>query len=160
MIKLLLRIGLIALPIFYMMLIWVQSANFNPGELEYMWDEMFNPNVILFIGAMLELAHLIEFGILYFLIILAFLSSGKLTTAKEVFAIIVSVLFAASDEIHQYFVPYRSFSIFDMVKNTIGIWVVWYLVRRGYYSNKPTRIGSLLRGITTFSKRDKTNVDI
>ncbi|WP_246943844.1 VanZ family protein [Bacillus pinisoli] len=150
MIKFITRLMLTILPILYIILIWHQSANFNPSLYEHYWT---NSYIFLIFGATLELAHLIEFGILYFLIILAFLSFGKLTTTKEIFALVFSLLYAASDEIHQYFVPYRSFSIIDMVKNTIGIWVVWYLVRRRYYSQKPTKFGNFLRGITTFSKK-------
>ncbi|WP_456277328.1 VanZ family protein [Bacillus sp. AK128] len=151
--KYILRFILLLVPIVYMAFIWYQSAKFNPSLYEHYWT---NSYIFLIFGATLELAHLIEFGILYFLIIIAFLSFGRLTTKKEIFALVVSLVFAASDEIHQYFVPYRSFSIFDMVKNTIGVWVVWFLIRRRYYSQKPSRIGNFLRGIT----KDKSNINL
>lgn len=147
MIRIVLRLLLILLPIMYMTWIWYQSATFNPSQYEHYWT---NSYIFLLFGAALELAHLIEFGILYLLIIVVFLSFGNLTRNKEIIAIVLSLLFAASDEIHQYFVPYRSFSLIDMIKNTIGIWGVWFLVRRRYYSQKPTKLGNFLRNITNF----------
>ncbi len=143
----------------YLSFIWLQSSYFNPSKLEYLSKEI-SYKVYVMIGATLELAHLIEFGILYFMIISVSLTFGRLTLKKEVIALAISLMYAAIDEIHQYYVPYRSFSAIDMVKNTIGVWVIWYLVRRKYYSNKQTRIGSFLKGITNISRRNKSNIHL
>ena len=37
------------------------------------------------------------------------------------FSIISATLYGISDEIHQYFVPYRDASIWDVVANTLGV---------------------------------------
>jgi VanZ family protein len=147
------------LPILYMLFIWLQSSNFNPSKLEYLSDE-FSSTVYLLIGGSLEMAHLLEFGILYFLLIVAFLTFGRLSSWKELAALVISISYAFTDEIHQYFVPYRSFSVIDMVKNTIGIWVMWYIVHRKYYKHKQSKFGSFLRGITTNLRRNNSNINV
>lgn len=131
--------------------IWLQSANFNPSSVEYVFDGM-DIRLFLLIGGTLELAHLIEFGILYVLLIAALLTFGPLTNKKEVFAIIIAIIYSFTDEIHQYFVPYRSFSIIDIVKNVVGIWFFWWFIKRTYYKSN-SKIGSLFRRIP--SKREK-----
>lgn len=114
-----------------MILIWLQSSQFNP-EVFYTRVNIADPRVILIVGGSLELLHLIEFGILYFLLIHFLLTFGKLTFSKEITAMILSFLYSVSDEIHQYFVPFRSLSIVDFIKNIIGILIMWILIRYLY----------------------------
>ncbi|QHE59844.1 VanZ family protein [Rossellomorea vietnamensis] len=116
----------------YMILIWYQSSHFNP-EIIYYTGLTLDPRIILFAGLLLESLHLIEFGILYVLIVLFQLSFGNLSRRKEITAIILSFLYSVTDEIHQLFVPFRTSSIGDLVKNVIGILLMWMLVR---YINK------------------------
>ncbi|WP_078545783.1 VanZ family protein [Litchfieldia alkalitelluris] len=132
-------------PIIYMSWIWLQSAKFNPSSIEHVFYDL-DFKVILLIGGTLEFAHLIEFGILYVFLIVAFLTLGPLTKKKEVAALIIAITYSFIDEIHQYYVPYRSFSQIDMVKNLIGIWFFWWLVRRTYY-NRNSKLGAFFRGI-------------
>jgi polysaccharide biosynthesis protein VpsQ len=115
-----------------MVLIWLQSSYFNPEELYYT-SLTLDPLIVLLAGLLLESLHLIEFGILYILIILFQLSFGSLNRRKEVAAIILSFLYSVTDEVHQLFVPFRSFSVGDLIKNFIGILLMWMLVR---YLNK------------------------
>ncbi|MFD2805436.1 VanZ family protein [Litchfieldia salsa] len=104
--------------------------------------------VYLLIGGTLEMAHLIMFGILYLFIVLALLTFGKLTRKKEIYALIIAITYSITDEIHQYYVPYRSFSIIDIVKNLIGIWFFWWLINRSYY-NRDSKIGKVFRRVTS-----------
>ncbi|WP_256988770.1 VanZ family protein [Bacillus sp. EB106-08-02-XG196] len=108
----------------------------------------------------MEFAHLFEFGILYFLIILALLCYGQLSKRKEILAIAISLLYGLSDEIHQIFVPFRSFSIIDLIKNAIGVLAIWYFIHQKYYNKTDSGVGSFLRKITIFFKKEKTNVSI
>lgn len=126
-IRFLLRIA----PLAYMTLIWQQSANFNPetfAEFSY----TINKSLVLIMGVIFELTHLFEFGMLYFLLILAFQSFGEIGKWRNRLAIFISLLYSLLDEIHQIFVPFRSFSIDDLVKDGIGIFVVWLIVRKKY----------------------------
>ncbi len=137
-------------PVFYMIIVWIQSSKFNPSQIEHVFYNL-DYKVILLIGTTLELGHLIQFGILYLLLIAAFLTFGDLTKRKERTALIIAITYSFIDETHQYFVPYRSFSIIDMVKNLIGIWFMWWLVRKTY-SKGESRLGGLFRGITKMSQ--------
>ncbi|MGG1629485.1 VanZ family protein [Rossellomorea sp. NRS-1567] len=111
-----------------MILIWFQSSHFNP-EIIYYTGLTLDPRIILFAGLLLESLHLIEFGILYVLIVLFQLSFGNLNRRKEITAIILSFLYSVTDEIHQLFVPFRTFSVGDLIKNLIGILIMWWLFR-------------------------------
>jgi polysaccharide biosynthesis protein VpsQ len=146
------------LPVFYMYLIWQQTSHFDPESVSSL-KEVLNPYLILAIGAAFELGHLFEFGILYFLLIMSVLSYGHLKKWMEVIIIIISLLYGLVDELHQIFVPFRSFSIFDLIKNAIGVFVVAILIHQKYFNNKSSRFGLFLRNSTHFFKKDKTNVN-
>jgi polysaccharide biosynthesis protein VpsQ len=122
------QISLSLIIVSYMVLIWFQSSHFNPEKLYYT-SQTLHPLIILFAGLLLESLHLIEFGILYMIIILFQLSFGYLSRRKELTAIIISFLYSVTDEVHQLFVPFRSFSVGDLIKNLIGILLMWMLVR-------------------------------
>ncbi|MFB3170673.1 VanZ family protein [Neobacillus sp. 179-C4.2 HS] len=151
------RFLILILPVFYMYLIWQQTSHFDPESVSWL-STVLSDAVILAIGATLELAHLFEFGILYFLVILALLSYGHLSKLKEILAIFISLLYGLTDEIHQLFVPFRSFSIIDLIKNAIGVFAIWIIINKKYYSKKHSRLGSFLSGITKFFKMDSNNV--
>lgn len=146
------------LPIFYMYLIWQQTSHFDPESVSGL-STILNPFVILAIGASLELAHLFEFGILYFLLIVALLSYGHLKKWKEVLVLIFSISYGLMDEIHQLYVPFRSFSIVDLIKNAIGVFVVAILIHKNYFIRKGSRLGLFLRSSTNFFKKDKSKVN-
>ncbi len=78
---------------------------------------------------LLELLHIVEFGILYILLMIFFTSFGPISRLKETISITISILYSVSDEIHQYYVPFRSFAIGDLIKNIIGIIFMWLLFR-------------------------------
>jgi polysaccharide biosynthesis protein VpsQ len=139
------------LPLIYMWLIWLQSSYFNPESiyaLTYTMDE----KVFLLIGMAFELGHLFEFGILYFLSIIMMLSYGILTRRKEWLCYFIAAGYGLIDEVHQIFVPYRSFSLVDLLKNLIGITVVWYIIHRSYFIKRNSPIGRKLKYFTTFVK--------
>ena len=153
------RFSLTLLPILYMLFIWLQSSKFNPSQLEYIYPSI-HPIVFLMIGGTLELAHLIQFGILYLLIIVAFLTYGQLNSNKEKIALTIALLYGIIDEIHQFFVPFRSFSSIDIVKDVIGVLVFWYIIRSKYYHNNQTKLGTFLKGVTKFSTKNKPNIPL
>jgi polysaccharide biosynthesis protein VpsQ len=132
-----------------MWLIWLQSSHFNPEsiyELTYKIDE----RILLIIGLALELGHLFEFGILYFLLTIMIISYGSLTKSKEWLCFFVAASYGLIDEIHQIVVPYRSFSLLDLLKNLIGIIAVWFIVHRSYFVRRNSTFGSKLKQFSIF----------
>ncbi|MFO8018883.1 MAG: VanZ family protein [Promethearchaeia archaeon] len=69
--------------------------------------------------------HIAEYAVFSFL--LAFGLSSKLEYYKIT---IIGILYAFSDEVHQYFVPTRFFDIFDILADGIGvvIGILGYLI--------------------------------
>jgi polysaccharide biosynthesis protein VpsQ len=131
-----------------MWLIWLQSSHFNPEsiyELTYKIDE----RILLMIGMTLELGHLFEFGILYFLLILMILSYGGLTNRKKWMCIFFAASYGLLDEIHQIYVPYRSFSLLDLLKNTLGILVIYYVIHKSYFINRNSSFGRKLKHLSS-----------
>jgi polysaccharide biosynthesis protein VpsQ len=133
MIIILVRVTLVSLPVLYMILIGLQSHYFNPEKALVHFINI-SPVLLSFIGTSFELMHFFEFAFLYLFIILTFLSFGELTEWKEYFAIIISFLFSVSDEIHQYFVPFRSLSVKDLFKNVFGIIIIWRITHIYYFN--------------------------
>ena len=84
--------------------------------------------------AMKKLAHLTVYALLYLLLFRAF-HSTTLNAARPRFkphltAVIIGVLYAISDEIHQLFVPFRTATVRDVLIDTAGILLMYLLVSR------------------------------
>ncbi len=68
--------------------------------------------------------HLVEFGFLGFFLSLGyFLSLKSSLRIKFVFTAASGILLGCLDEIHQYFVPDRSFEVMDMLADSIGVFI-------------------------------------
>ncbi|KPK37983.1 MAG: hypothetical protein AMJ78_10700 [Omnitrophica WOR_2 bacterium SM23_29] len=69
-----------------------------------------------------KLLHAIEYGILSYLLIRAFLGSGaRLTkTSVIILSVILATAYGASDEFHQLFVENRDSSLFDLFFDFLG----------------------------------------
>lgn len=141
------RLFFILLTIGYMSFIWIQSSYFNPESLAG-FSSSLSHSVFLLIGAAFEIAHFFQFGLLYLCIVLVFLSFGKLRTWHEVTAVLIALAYGMVDELHQLYVPFRSFSIGDLLKDTIGIVVFWWVVHRSYFYNEDSKLGRWLRSFT------------
>jgi polysaccharide biosynthesis protein VpsQ len=152
------RFFITLIPFIYMYLIWLQTGHFDPESVSSL-ATVLNSYVILAIGAALELGHLFEFGFLYFLLILALLSYGDMKKWMEVIVIIISISYGVVDEIHQIFVPFRSFSIVDLTKNAIGVLVIAILIHKKYFNSKGSRFGLFMRCSTNFFNKDKSKVN-
>lgn len=142
------------LPIIYMILVWIQSSYFNPEVIEPIASKVSYEMIIIF-GVALELFHFIQFGILYLLWIIAFLTFRDLNPKIEFVVLLFSIGYGVIDEIHQLFVPFRSFSVTDLIKNFIGVWGAWFLVHKKYYYKKHSTVGIILRGISSLSDRNE-----
>jgi VanZ family protein len=124
----LLRGFLWVLPLLYMMMIWRMSS--LPSNA---YVELPDSNVDRFIK---ESLHLVEFAILYLLFVLAAYFNGKLTATTSLIFAVVACLYGLTDEIHQSFVPARSATLIDLVKDVIGVSVAYYFVRKKLLRSK------------------------
>ena len=75
-----------------------------------------------------KFAHLVEYGILGFLFYRA-LRVSRLAKQVFILAIIFSILYALSDEIHQFFVPGRKFDFWDLAADSLGVVLVALYLR-------------------------------
>ena len=115
----------------YMSLIWYLSS--NPS------DAVINTG-FSFDRGLKESLHLVEFGILYLLGVLALLSFDKLHQRSFNLLAGVSALYGLVDEFHQYFVPSRSATVTDLAKDVAGVLLAWYITRIAYL-NPRSRVG-------------------
>jgi len=86
-------------------------------------------------GYVKESMHLIEFAILYLLLVMAAFTTGTFTKTLSILFAVISCLYGAVDEIHQYFVPYRSATWIDLVKDVIGVLTAYYFVNKAHRRN-------------------------
>jgi len=69
--------------------------------------------------------HLIEFIFLYFVCFRAFFNTGVSKDRAYVYAFLIAIFYAATDEIHQRFVPTREGRIRDVIIDAIGGGLGW-----------------------------------
>ncbi|MBM7577927.1 VanZ family protein [Jeotgalibacillus terrae] len=127
-----LKLLITALPLMYMILVWVLSSLPHNAVVDLPSGS--------FDRLLKESLHLIEFGILHFLFILALLIHGKLTVATHTLAAVFAAFYGFVDEIHQAFVPYRSATIIDAVKDIIGVVFVYLAIQRLYFVKRDSRL--------------------
>lgn len=110
-----------------MVLIWILSS--NPADAIVKTPFSFD-------ALLKESLHLIEFAILYWLIAFAFMAHNKWSERASILAAIIAILYGLTDEIHQSFVPSRSATVIDFVKDTIGVAVSFWIAKRKYFTEK------------------------
>jgi len=78
-------------------------------------------------------AHITEYAILTILLFRAF---GTRMVARRALTVsaVIAVLYAASDEYHQTFIPLREGTIRDVFIDSIGILIVYLYLRHKYIS--------------------------
>nr|WP_302847224.1 VanZ family protein [Bacillus sp. OK048] len=125
------------LPFFYMSAIWIMSSLPSNHFVEL-------PNSGLD-RTIKESLHLIEFAILYVLLVSAFLTRQRPFTASlNVICAVIAGLYGLTDEIHQSFYAYRSASWFDLVKDVTGILVCFYFIRGALFKGRFAKLGKVL----------------
>ena len=84
-----------------------------------------------------KLAHFTEYLILGILIIRLLRTYGKLNVRMIITAIVICFLYAASDEIHQIFVPGRTAKVLDTLIDTSGasIGIIFYCIFKNKWRN-------------------------
>ncbi|WP_428910083.1 VanZ family protein [Niallia sp. Krafla_26] len=130
MLKIILRV----LPLLYMIVIFILSSMPADAVVELpRWDSLIK-----------ESLHLVEFGILYILLFLAALTIKEVSPRLNLILILISSLYGLSDEVHQYFVPYRSATVIDLIKDVIGVLVASWIVFGAYQRKRFHKLGNLL----------------
>ena len=64
--------------------------------------------------------HFVNFAILAFLLARAFIWKGPLKRKCLILAFAIACLYGVSDEIHQIFIPDRTFQVLDLLINSLG----------------------------------------
>ncbi len=80
------------------------------------------------------LMHIGEFGLFSFLIFFGFFSK-----VKPIYLLTISFFYAVVDEVHQFFVPYRYFDVFDLIVDSVGVvlgFIAYLLAKNLYLSFK------------------------
>ena len=82
--------------------------------------------------AVFKTLHLIEYGVLYFLVLrLVYRSTDDaLDFKKYLFAALVTLFYAALDELHQTYVPTRTGKPRDILIDAVGISLSFLIIRR------------------------------
>jgi VanZ family protein len=115
--------------------IFILSSMPNPADIlpsalvDFLWTTMiFGQRLFFLLG---PVGHLINFGVLAFLLLRALTWQKPVYRYHITFAFILSFLYGISDEIHQLFVPSRAFQLRDMLINGLGALIglavyTWY----------------------------------
>lgn len=76
--------------------------------------------------------HMVEYAILYFLLFRALYSTKQKHNFNKASktALGIAILYALSDEIHQYFVPTREGKIRDILIDSLGIVIIYTITKR------------------------------
>ncbi|MBC8184664.1 VanZ family protein [candidate division KSB1 bacterium] len=78
-----------------------------------------------------KLAHMVEFGILAFLLRRFFVFNSRISWQKKwyLYTLIVGCCYAVFDEIHQAFVPGRWADVYDVLADVLGVLIVINIYR-------------------------------
>lgn len=94
--------------------------------------------------------HMIEYGTLFILIYRAIFNTTSLPKMKiGIIALLFTILYAISDEIHQLFIPTREGKVRDVIFDTIGALFAWYFLWK-LLPNLPQKLKDLAKGWQLF----------
>ncbi len=84
-----------------------------------------------------KVIHMGVFGLLAMLCYISFINLKNQNTFKSsplLWSAVLTIIYGASDEIHQYFVPNRSSEVLDWMADILGIIIMLLLIK--YYLSK------------------------
>lgn len=148
--KKLIRIIINVLPFIYMYLIWYLSS--MPS------DAIINTG-LSFDNSIKEAMHIIEFAFLYLLMVFSMLAKDSLTWKKNVAAAVFSIIYGFTDELHQFFVPDRSATVVDLIKDTFGVVVVWHFINQSYFVKSNSKLGMQQKKIKIWFTKENISSD-
>lgn len=74
-----------------------------------------------------KLIHLVEFGLLGFLLSLGFFAWVQSLRKRAVWVFSIGFVLAVLDEVHQIFVPLRTWEVLDLMADILGISIGFYV---------------------------------
>lgn len=86
-----------------------------------------------------QIMHFVEYAILAFLLMRALTMTFPPTTNISLLTIVLAMVFALSDEIHQIFVPGRAFQVVDLVIDLLGVLFGVFLYTRLKINHEDTK---------------------
>lgn len=123
-------------PVFWALVIFKFSSGSVPKASDSFWVDF----IIKKIG------HVILFATLAVLIYRGLVGSGIGKTKAIVFALIFSVLYGISDEIHQMYTQGREAKVRDVIIDAFGSGIVLFILNR-YITRFPKRVRDILLSI-------------
>ena len=121
-------------PLLWMSQIFATSAHSNPADMlprflvGFLWNTtLFGQRLFFLLG---PLGHAFNFAVLAILLAWAISASEMLSPGKFRLASSLTFLYALSDEIHQIFVPTRTFQIQDLIVDGLGALLGLFLFQR------------------------------
>ena len=96
-----------------------------------------SPKIIWWDFVLKKTAHLTEYAILYFLVFRAVNKKLK-KMINWLTPFLITIPYAVSDEIHQYFIPGRSCRWYDVMIDISGMLIGLFLIRKILRSQKNT----------------------
>ena len=111
--------------------IFLTSAHSNPADMlprflvGFLWNTtLFGQRLFFLLG---PLGHAFNFGVLAFLLAWVISDNHILSPGNFRLALSGACLYALSDEVHQIFVPTRTFQIQDLIVDALGALLGLYL---------------------------------
>lgn len=85
-----------------------------------------------------SIAHVLLYAVLTWLLIRAFMASGLSLAKSFAFGFLLSIIYGATDEIHQLFVPGREAHISDWLLDLAGSYMIlsFYTYKYGKYGKR------------------------
>ena len=99
----------------------------------YMSHQSQPPNIVNYFWSMDKLLHLGAYFVYFFCSLLYFKTLKFPAKKMHIYSITIALLFAISDEFHQYFIPGRSAEFGDILADFVGIFLAFSIY---YFVNK------------------------
>ena len=99
------------------LIFYLSSIPYLKTSLETFWDTILR-----------KIAHMVEYSIFFLLL-------ARAMKKPLIWPIILSILYAISDEFHQSFVPGRAMALVDICFDAAGV-LIGYLVQKNLLTNK------------------------
>lgn len=110
------------------------TSRFLVPLLNYLFPALSGADIALIHALIRKLGHLSEYFILALLVLRALSreTGGKLSPRRLALGLLITALYAASDELHQAFVPGRTASVVDVGIDVLGgvCGTLWFQLRR------------------------------
>ena len=106
-------------PVLWAMVIFFFSSQPSVRTIDIYWQDFI----------LKKTAHMIEYGVLATLLYRAFMGSDFTKKKALIFSLVLTIFYAATDEIHQAYIPGREARLRDVIFDTIGASLALYSIK-------------------------------